>query len=159
MPPRKKPRGRKPAAKGTTQQERSAGIIVYRNNPAGQRVFLLLDYGRYWDYPKGHVEAGEDERTAALRELAEETGIKDANVMDDFRHEIVYFFRPPGRPLVRKTVVFFLAEAPSDQVTLSHEHVGYEWLKGEEALARVKYPTAKEVMRAALTHLGMSRHA
>jgi hypothetical protein len=38
-------------------------------------------------------------------------------------------------------------------VKISHEHVGYEWLKGEETLARVKYPTAKEVMRAVLNHL------
>ena len=139
--------------KGSTQQERSAGVIVFRTGKGGEKVYLLLDYGRYWDFPKGHIEAGEDERTAALRELSEETGIADVALQDDFRHEIVYFFRPPGRGLVRKTVVFFLAEVESEDVKISHEHVGYEWLKGEEALARVKYPTAKEVMRAVLNHL------
>jgi len=145
--------GKTTSSKRPATQERSAGIIVFRKGEEGQRHFLLLDYGRYWDYPKGHVEAGEDERAAALRELAEETGIADVELMDDFRHEFTYFFRPPGRGLIRKTVVFFLGEAQSDQVTLSHEHVGYEWLKGEEALTRVKYPTAKEVMQAALSHL------
>jgi len=156
MPPRRKAQAKKsksPGSKGPTQQERSAGIIVFRRGEDGERRFLLLDYGRYWDYPKGHVEAGEDERDAALRELAEETGISDAELMDDFRHEIAYFFRPPGKGLIRKTVVFFLGEANSEKVTISDEHVGYEWLKGEEALARVKYPTAKEVMKAALSHL------
>jgi hypothetical protein len=76
--------------------------------------------------------------------------------MDDFRHEIVYFFRPPGRGLVRKTVVFFIGEVTSKAVEISHEHVGYEWLKGDEALARLKYPTAKEVMQAVLNHLKYS---
>jgi bis(5'-nucleosidyl)-tetraphosphatase len=153
MPPRRSSKRKSPTSKKSTQNERSAGIIVFRNDPSGERRFLLLDYGRYWDYPKGHVEAGEDERAAALRELAEETGLTNVELMDDFRHEITYFFRPPGRGLVRKTVVFFMAEVESDQVTLSHEHVGYEWLKGDDALARVKYPTAKEVMQAALNHL------
>ena len=152
MSPPRKPR-KSSTPKRTTTHERSAGIIVFRKNPAGDRLYLLLDYGRYWDYPKGHVEAGEDERAAALRELAEETGITDVDLMDDFRHEITYFFRPPGRGLIRKTVVFFLGEVESDEVKISHEHLGYEWLKGEEALAKVKYPTAKEVMQAALKHL------
>ncbi len=142
---------------GATQQERSAGVIVFRKAEDGEKLYLLLDYGHYWDFPKGHIEAGEDERAAALRELSEETGIADVELMDDFRHEIVYFFRPPGKGLVRKTVVFFIGEAMSETVKISHEHVGYEWLKGEEALARVKFPTAKQVMRAVLNHLESNR--
>jgi len=150
MPPRRKSAAK---SKGATQQERSAGVIVFRKKKSGDMVFLLLNYGRYWDFPKGHIEAGEDDRAAALRELEEETGITDVDLMDDFRHEIVYFFRPPGRALVRKTVVFFIGEVTSKAVEISHEHVGYEWLKGDEALARLKYPTAKDVMAAVLNHL------
>ena len=153
MPPRPKNTG----GKGKTEQELSAGIIAFRKGEDGENRYLLLDYGKYWDYPKGHVEKGEDEREAALRELEEETGIVDIDLIDDFRHQIVYFFRPPARSLVRKTVVFFIGQVESERVKISHEHVGYEWLKGEEALARVKYPTAKEVMRAAINHLGRSK--
>ena len=140
-------------SKGPTQQERSAGVIVFRKAADGERQYLLLDYGQYWDFPKGHIEAGEDEREAALRELGEETGIKDVELMDDFRHEIVYFFRPKGRGLVRKTVVFFIGEVDSPDVKISHEHVGFAWVKGTEAVGQVKYPTAKEVMQAVLRHL------
>ena len=42
--------------------ERSAGVIVFRlRGRAKEAQFLLLDYGKYWEYPKGHVEKGEDE--------------------------------------------------------------------------------------------------
>jgi 8-oxo-dGTP pyrophosphatase MutT (NUDIX family) len=149
MPPARKSTGKK----GKAEQEYSAGIIVFRKAPDGQNRYLLLDYGKYWDYPKGHLKKHEEEREAALRELEEETGITDIDLTDDFRHEIVYFFHPPGRALVRKTVVFFLGEVKSEKVKISDEHVGYEWLGGDEAVQRVKYPTAKEVMKAALAHL------
>lgn len=134
--------------------ERSAGIIVYRLPPTGgDREFLLLDYGRYWDYAKGHVEAGEDDRMGALRELREETGIPSAELLDGFAHELTYFFRS-RRGLVRKTVVFFLGRvAPDAAVTLSHEHTDYAWLPYEAARERVTYAGAKAVLQAAQEHL------
>src|SRR3954470_6838993 len=106
-------------------QERSAGYIIYRVHPGdGPRVdrveYLLLDYGRHWDFAKGHVEAGENDHQAARRELAEETGITDIQEIDGFAREIGYFFRHKNRGLIRKTVIFFLAEVREDVViTLS----------------------------------------
>jgi 8-oxo-dGTP pyrophosphatase MutT (NUDIX family) len=128
---------------------RSAGVLVYRIRP-GQKEpqFLLLDYGRFWDYPKGHVEKGEDDMTAALRELREETGIDEIELADDFRHEITYFFRDKRKGLIRKTVVFFLGKVdPKAKVKISDEHVGAEFLPYEQALKRVTYPTAKEALK------------
>jgi bis(5'-nucleosidyl)-tetraphosphatase len=130
------------------EHERSAGVIVFHQPSGKARVYLLLDYGRYWDYPKGHLEAGESDESAALRELAEETGIEQAQLLSAFVHEITYFFRAK-KELVRKIVIFFLAQAANKGVTISSEHQGYDWLPFEEARKRLKYANARQALDAA----------
>lgn len=137
------------------QAERSAGFVVFHSQtgtsfPTKPTVqWLILDYGRHWDLPKGHLQSDEDDLTAALRELKEETGIADLHVIPGFRHEIHYFFRNRKRQLVRKTVAFFLAEVASRDVLLSDEHVAYEYLPFDLAMARITYAGTRAVVRAA----------
>jgi len=133
--------------------ERSAGVVLFRDVPGEGRLYLLLDYGSHWDYPKGHVEAGEDDITAARRELREETGIEQADLIDGFAHEIEYFFRARKGGMIKKTVVFFLARTALIDIVLSDEHVGYAWLDENQALSRLSYPNAKAILKAATMHL------
>src|SRR5947209_4002652 len=128
------------------RQERSAGFVVYRLTPSGPE-YLVLDYGRHWDFPKGHLESGEDDRAAALRELHEETGISDVRVLPDFHREITYFFRDRKKGLIRKTVAFFIGEVGPCDIVLSREHEGFEFLPFERAVKRVTYPNARQVLK------------
>ena len=42
------------------REERSAGFLIFHRRPGADGAdnvrFLLLDYGRHWDFAKGHVE-------------------------------------------------------------------------------------------------------
>ena len=141
-------------------RERSAGVLVYRRPaaPAAEREYLLLDYGRHWDYPKGHLEEGEDDETAARRELREETGITAVDLVPGFTHEIKYHFHSSRKGLVRKTVVFFCGRLTDDrpageEVSLSEEHVGYAWATYDAAMAKLTFENAMGVLRAAHAHL------
>ena len=131
--------------------ERSAGFLIVHRRPGtpDELRFLLLDYGRHWDFAKGHVHKGESDFDAAVRELREETGITGISPVADFQQEIVYFFRSGRHGLIRKTVVFFLAEVTKADVILSEEHVGFEFLPYEQALKRATFAAAKELLRAA----------
>jgi 8-oxo-dGTP pyrophosphatase MutT (NUDIX family) len=133
------------------RKERSAGFIVYRLGPAGTREYLLLDYGRHWDFAKGHLEKGEDDRAAALRELREETGIADVSPAPGFHHEITYYFRDRKKGLIRKTVVFFLGRtgATDADIVLSDEHEGFKFLPFGAAIKETTYPNARQVLRLA----------
>ena len=135
-------------------RERSAGVIVFHHSRAKRlRTYLLLDYGRHWDYPKGHVDPGETDLEAAKRELQEETGITEVNLVPGFAREIAYFFRDRRRGLIRKEVIFFLAEVKSKKARISHEHVGFEFLAFDDAIKRVTYPNAKQILREAEGYL------
>jgi len=131
--------------------EKSCGAVVFRKN--GEVQFLLLHYeAGHWDYVKGQVEPHESERDTVMRELKEETGITNARFIDGFREEISYFYRRDGKT-VHKEVIFFLVETKDSTVKLSYEHVGYEWLNHEKAMARLTFSNAKNVLEKANEHL------
>ena len=129
-------------------RERSYGAILFRQ-VGDHRLYLLLDRdGKQWDFSKGHGEEGETELSAMKRELAEETGISDPLVAQNFHEKITYFFRQAGE-LVLKEVVFFLCKTTQEDVHLSREHVGYRWASYDEALHVLSFDNAKDVLRKA----------
>jgi 8-oxo-dGTP pyrophosphatase MutT (NUDIX family) len=54
----------------------SCGFVLVRPVVAGH-VTLMLRAWQHWDFPKGLCEAGEQPLAAAIRELGEETGIRE----------------------------------------------------------------------------------
>src|SRR5947209_4515870 len=95
------------------RREVSAGGVVFRLTPLGPR-FLLIRAGRRWSFPKGNVEKKETPEGAALREIAEETGLsRDQLRLDSPLPPTEYVFRWEGR-LVFKTVHNFLVEATGE---------------------------------------------
>lgn len=127
-------------------EERSAGAVVFNEN-GGRRYILLLNAGR-WDFSKGNMEAGETEVQTVLREVREETGIKDLRLFDGFRRVIEYFYRRDGKN-VHKRVVYLLAETSQEQITISHEHQGFGWFAYQEALKKASYENSKLTLREA----------
>ena len=57
-------------------QKLSCGAVVVRRTDDGWRTVMLRAY-RNWDFPKGLREIGETSIVAAVREIGEETGIRD----------------------------------------------------------------------------------
>jgi len=128
--------------------ERSAGAVVVRAED-GETKYLLLHYmPGYWDLVKGNIEAGEEEKETVLRELEEETGIKDGKFVEGFRERINYIYKR-ARQTIYKEVVFYLVTTNTGEVRVSHEHQGYEWLDYEKAHARLTYGNARTILEKA----------
>ena len=118
--------------------EKSVGLVLYRDTPSG-KVYLLLHYrGGHWDFPKGHVKKGENEKQTAARELREETGITDARIRGGFKDRIEYSFRRDNRT-VAKEVVYYIARTRTADVRLSAEHQGSAWLAARAAARKLTF--------------------
>ena len=125
-------------------REISAGMILFRRTP--EPHYLLLHYeSGHWDFPKGHIESGEDPEETAKRELQEETGISEVRLVDGYKRTLHYFFRQKGIGIF-KIVIFFLGETTQSEVTLSAEHVGFDWLPYDAALARLTFKNSRDLL-------------
>lgn len=127
--------------------EKSCGVVVFKES--AKREYLLLHYpGGHWDLAKGHVEKGEDEKQTALRELEEETGITSVTLIPGYREVISYKYHR-GKQLSTKEVVYFLGKTEENAIQISHEHQDFIWLPYTEAVEKLTFENAKELVRKA----------
>ena len=135
--------------------ETSCGFILFNYDS-----ILLLQYPQgHWSFPKGHIEEGETTHPAtASRELAEETGIVEISIHEDWVTRTEYTFRRKGS-VVPKQVYWYIAETSELDVTLSHEHTNYLWLDFEEAEAQLTFEQEKDILRSAREHLRLAGRA
>ena len=106
----------------------SAGAVVIRESSEGPQFLLLRAYN-HWDFPKGLVEPGEDPKSAAIREVREETTIDDLSFPWGERHI------ETGPYSRGKTARYYLAQTDTRTVRLpanpesgKPEHNEYRWV-------------------------------
>ena len=128
--------------------EKSAGIVLFRND-SDKNEFLLLNYPQgHWDFVKGKIEQNETSHETALRETKEETGITNIEFVDGFEESVEYDFRFK-KENIHKKVTFFLAKTNEKNIKLSHEHNDYLWLEYNDALKKTTFENAKNVLTKA----------
>ena len=150
-------RRRRRLLKNMTRHEYSAGGIVARRRDDGEwEVILIATHeGARWSLPKGHVEPGESEEEAAVREVREETGVTADIVAPLGTIEYWYRWRSTeGSLLIHKRVRFFLMRYLSGDVS---QH-GWEvddarWFTLDEALQRVSYKDERDLLEKARSML------
>ena len=129
-------------------RETSAGAVLLCNT-SGKNEFLLLNYPQgHWDFVKGKMEVNETPQETVRREMKEETGISNFQLVDGFEEYVRYNFRF-NNEVIHKKVVFFLAKTDEKKITLSHEHNDFVWLEYNDALEKTTFRNAKNVLSKA----------
>lgn len=112
---------------------RAAGAIVFRRTESGVRLLVLRAY-KNWDFPKGLVDAGENQLDAAKREIREETGLAEVEFPfgEEHRETVPY----SGNKIAR----YYLAETTEHDIELPvspelgrPEHHEFRWVTFDEA--------------------------
>lgn len=123
--------------------EGRAGGVVFRSRN-GVIEYLLVEAKEdpsQWVLPKGHVEAGEQPRETAVREVLEETGVW-ARVVEDLGTQS---WSVEGRPVATQ---FFLMEAVGRGLRKDKARQ-HRWLPLEGAIAQANFVETRELLAQA----------
>jgi 8-oxo-dGTP pyrophosphatase MutT (NUDIX family) len=130
-------------------REKSCGAVVFTETDGAIRYLIVRGTSGNYSFPKGHIEAGEDEFETAAREIFEETGLRPA-FLDGFRMTEAYRVKN-GR---MKDVVYFLARFGGEPVAPPADEIPeYGLWPFEEAYAKLPRESAKAILRAADEYL------
>ncbi len=129
----------------------AGGLVLDRLGPEARGALIgrVDRRGRLlWSLPKGHIEAGESEPQTAVREVAEETGIRGSTIGK--LGTIDFWFIAEGRR-VHKTVHHYLllADDPIDGLELSDADIEVSevaWVPMAELATRLAYADERRLL-------------
>lgn len=104
---------------------RAAGGIIYSNKGA----VLCIYRNDKWDLPKGKIDPGEDSKTAAWREVAEECGI-GSHLIDSFFQSTYHLYLLKNKWVIKQTDWYLMhAEQEALQPQLEEGITLAEWIE------------------------------
>ena len=127
----------------------SGGIIVKKVEGKMRLLLVSLPGVKGLVFPKGHVDSGETIKQAAIREVIEETGLRNLKIIK----KLGVVTRPArerdGKEVVKDIHLYFMK---ADNLVHSEADENYGWYTVEEALVRL-YPQESEFLQKNLKYL------
>ena len=122
------------------KQEKSCGCIVINEK---NEILLVHHNLGHWDFPKGHMEAGETEEQTARREVKEETNI-DIMIDQNYRYTTSY---SPKEGIMKEVVYFLASNIDNDQKPQIEEVSEVKWFKFNDAIKMITFDNSKIILK------------
>lgn len=132
-------------------REPTAGGVVFRRTKTGEvEILLIQDAKDRWTIPKGHIEEGETAQQTAKREIAEEAGLHETEVLG-WLGKIHFRYRRLDK-LVLMTTQIYLVRAIGDTNAIQKEEWmnGIKWFTFHDALDAIEYEDIGKLMLLAM---------
>lgn len=144
---------KKPSIQEIVREPTAGGVVFRRDKQGGIEILLIQDAKDRWTIPKGHIEEGETAQEAAKREIGEEAGLTDTDVLG-WLGKIHFRYRRVDK-LVLMTTQIYLVRAGGDTNAIQKEEWmnGIKWFKFQDALDAIEYEDIGKLMLMAMKRI------
>lgn len=141
---------KKPTIQEIVREPTSGGVVFRRNKDGEIEILLIQDAKDRWTIPKGHIEEGETAQQTAKREIGEEAGLKDVEVLG-WLGKIHFRYRRIDKLVLMTTQIYLVrAEGDTDAIKKEEWMNGIKWYKFHEALDVIEYEDIGKLMLLAM---------
>jgi len=132
-------------------REPTAGGLVFRRDKDGNVEFLLIqDHKDRWTIPKGHIEEGETAQEAARREIGEEAGLHDVDILGWLGKIHFRYRRVDKLVLISQQVYLMRVRTDGSEIQKEDWMNGIKWFKFHDALDEIEYEDIGKLMLLAM---------
>lgn len=144
---------KKPSIQEIVREPTAGGIVFRRAKDKSVEILLIQDAKDRWTIPKGHIEEGETAQQTAKREIGEEAGLQDVDVLG-WLGKIHFRYRRIDK-LVLMTTQIYLVRAKGDTDAIKKEEWmnGIKWFKFHDALEAIEYEDIGKLMLLAMKRI------
>lgn len=137
---------KKPAIQDILRETTAGGVVFRRDKNNQVEILLAQDAKDRWTIPKGHIEPGETPRQTAEREIQEETGLEEMDILNHLGKTQFRYRRQNS--LVLMTMHVFLVRAKGDTNKLVKEEWmnGLKWFSFNDALDKIEYEAIEKLV-------------
>lgn len=129
-------------------REPTAGGIVFRPTADNKDIEILLiqDSKNRWTIPKGHIEPGETAKQTALREIGEESGLKEVEAIS-WLGKIHFKYRRAEKLVLMTTQVYLVQSLDKNERPTKEKWMnGIRWFTFSEALDAIEYADIEKLI-------------
>lgn len=144
---------KKPSIQEIVREPTAGGIVFRHGKKGGVEILLIQDAKDRWTIPKGHIEEGETAQQTAKREIGEEAGLKEVDILG-WLGKIHFRYRRIDK-LVLMTTQIYLVRAKGDTDAIQKEEWmnGIKWFPFHDALEAIEYEDIGKLMLLAMKRI------
>lgn len=131
----------------------SGGIVFRRDDKGAVEILLIQDAKDRWTIPKGHIEEGETAQETARREIGEEAGLNEVDILG-WLGKIHFRYRRVDKLVLMTTQIYLVrAKGNTDDIKKEEWMNGIQWFKFHDALDAIEYEDIGKLMLLAMKRI------